>query len=77
MHPLIAVVGPVHNFPPDRGFGFTHRLVLNCMPLFVQKLHWPQSLQPPSTAKEAKTKQQQQQQQLLVFRYLNVDLCIR
>ena len=53
VHPLMTVTsGPGQGFSRDCGFGFTHRLILNCMPLmfFVQWLHWLQSLQPPSTA---------------------------
>ena len=53
VHPLMTVTsGPGQGFTPDCGSGFTHRLILNCMPLmfFVQWLHWLQSLQPPSTA---------------------------
>lgn len=56
VHLLIAVakVGKVHSFPPNWGFGFTHRLVFICMPVkfFVQWLHWLQPLQPPSTVKK-------------------------
>ena len=71
VHPLMAVaLGPVHSFPPNSGFGFTHCLVLICMPLtfFVQWLHLLQSLQPPSTARE--------NNRTPGFQILNVSLCI-
>ena len=66
MHPLIASFGSVHSCCSNRGS--THRLVLICMPLFVQGLHWFQSLQlPPTTKKKI---------QRPVFRLLDVELCI-
>ena len=53
VHPLMTVTsGPGQGFLPRRELGFTHRLILNCMPpmFFVQWLHWLQVLQPPLTA---------------------------
>ena len=58
VHPLMTVTsGPGQGFLSDCGVGFTHRLILNCMPpmFFVQWLHWLQSLQPPSTATKKKS----------------------
>ena len=53
VQPLMTVTsGPGQGFLRDGGLGFTHRLILNCMPpmFFVQWLQWLQLLQPPSTA---------------------------
>ena len=53
VHPLMTVTsGPGQDFLLHCRLGFTHRLILNCMPpmFFVQWLHWLQPLQPPSTA---------------------------
>ena len=71
VHPLIAVaLTPVHSFPPNLGFGFTHCLVLICMPLtfFVQWVHLLQALQPPSTETENSRTSD--------FERLHVSLCI-